>query len=168
MDITEWLHRLDLAQYADAFVDNAIDWEVLPSLQVDDLKEVGVLAVGHRRKLLNAIAALPQSDATPHSPPPEAAPTLTVRQSAERRQLTVMFCDLVGSTALSTQVDPEDLRELINDYHAACAECVGRLGGYVAKYMGDGVLAYFGYPQAHEDDPVRAIHAGLAIIEQVA
>ena len=107
---------------------------------------------------------LPRLVPTPQTPSSGApAPA-----SAERRQLTVMFCDLVGSTALSTQVDPEDLRDLINAYHAACAERVVRFGGYLAKYMGDGVLAYFGYPQAHEDDPIRAIHAGLAILEAVA
>ena len=162
MDVGDWLRQLGLEQYEPAFRANEIDAKVLPSLTAEDLKDLGVSLVGHRRRLLDAIAAL--GNDAPQAPSSGApAPA-----SAERRQLTVMFCDLVGSTALSTQVDPEDLRDLINAYHAACAERVVRFGGYLAKYMGDGVLAYFGYPQAHEDDPIRAIHAGLAILEAVA
>ena len=117
--------------------------------------------VGHRRRLLDAIAALGAGETPPApSPPPTAS-------EAERRQLTIMFCDLVGSTALSTRFDPEDLRELIGPYHRAVADTVGRFDGFVAKYMGDGVLVYFGYPQAHEDDAERAVRAGLAVIEAV-
>src|SRR5438132_1578276 len=159
MDIAEWLRSLGLERYEAAFRDNEIDWAVMPELTADDLKDIGVAAVGHRRKLLAAIAAL-GSDA-------DAAPEPAVAPTAERRQLTVMFCDLVGSTALSTRFDPEDLRELFGAYHRAVADTVGRFDGFVAKYMGDGVLVYFGYPQAHEDDAERAVRAGLAVIEAV-
>ena len=169
MDVAAWLRGLGLEQYTSAFHDNAIDGEVLRELTADDLKDLGVTLVGHRRKLLAAIAALgteppivAQSAASATSAPTSLRPV-----DAERRQLTVMFCDLVGSTALSTRFDPEDLRELIGDYHRAVAETVGRFDGFVAKYMGDGVLIYFGYPRAHEDDAERAVRAGLAVIEAV-
>jgi class 3 adenylate cyclase len=169
MDVAAWLRGLGLEQYAPAFRDNDVDGEVLPELTADDLIAIGVTSVGHRRKLLAAIAALgtepptvAQSAASASSPPTSSA---TI--DAERRQLTVMFCDLVGSTALSTRFDPEDLRELIGEYHRAVADTVGRFDGFVAKYMGDGVLIYFGYPQAHEDDAERAVRAGLAAIEAV-
>jgi class 3 adenylate cyclase len=148
MDIAEWLRRLDLAQYVEAFAANAIDGSVLPSLTADDLKDIGVAAVGHRRKLLNAIATLSEPATlggdTPLPTPPPFAGEGRVGAGAERRQLTVMFCDLVGSTALSARLDPEDLREVYGAYHAAVAEEVGRFGGFVAKYMGDGVLSYSG------------------------
>jgi class 3 adenylate cyclase/predicted ATPase/DNA polymerase III delta prime subunit len=164
VDIAAWLHGLGLQQYEQAFCDNAIDAVVLPELTADDLRELGVSLVGHRRKLLAAIAAL-RSEGGLELP---AEPTnVTDTSTAERRQLTVMFCDLVGSTALSTRFDPEDLRELIGGYHRAVADTVGRFDGFVAKYMGDGVLIYFGYPQAHEDDAERAVRAGLAVIEAV-
>src|SRR5271166_5618105 len=156
-DVTDWLRQLGLEQYAPAFRDNDIDDEVLRRLTAEDLRELGVASIGHRRRLLDAIAAL---NAGPAAPEPVAAPG-----EAERRQLTVMFCDLVGSTSLSTRFDPEDLRVLIGDYHRAVAEAVGGFAGFVAKYMGDGVLIYFGYPQAHEDDAERAVRAGLAVIE---
>ena len=138
-------------------------------LTADDLKDLGVTLVGHRRKLLSAIAALGQEPSTvaQSAASRPSAPISPPTIDAERRQLTVMFCDLVGSTALSTRHDPEDLRELIGDYHRAVAETVGRFDGFVAKYMGDGVLIYFGYPQAHEDDAERAVRAGLAAIEAV-
>ena len=158
MNIGGWLQSLGLERYVQAFEQNDIDAEVLPSLTADDLIGLGVTSIGHRRKLLAAIATLRGDiDAAPE-PAVEVA-------TAERRQLTVMFCDLVGSTALSTRLDPEDLREVIGAYHAAVAAVIGRFGGFVAKYMGDGVLAYFGYPQAHEDDAERAVRAGLAMIE---
>ena len=160
MEIGVWLSSLGLERYEPAFRDNAIDAEVLPELTEADLEKLGVL-LGHRKRMLRAIAAL---DTLPPVPPPAAAPRA---EGAERRQLTVMFCDLVGSTALSTQFDPEDLRELIGGYHRAVAETVGRFDGFVAKYMGDGVLIYFGYPHAHEDDAERAVRAGLAVIEAV-
>src|SRR5215472_11584891 len=164
MDIAAWLGRLGLEQYAPAFRDNDVDGEVLPELTADDLISIGVTSVGHRRKLLAAIAAL-RSNAPQVAA--RVAPAAAVSPDAERRQLTVMFCDLVGSTALSTRHDPEDLRELIGDYHGAVAETVGRFDGFVAKYMGDGVLIYFGYPQAHEDDAERAVRAGLEVIAAV-
>ena len=169
MDVAAWLRGLGLEQYAPAFRANDVDGEVLPELTADDLIGLGVTSIGHRRKLLAAIAALGTEpptgaqSATSATSASTAAPTI----DAERRQLTVMFCDLVGSTALSTRHDPEDLRELIGDYHRAVAETVGRFDGFVAKYMGDGVLIYFGYPQAHEDDAERAVRAGLAVIEAV-
>src|SRR5215510_6880288 len=164
MDIEAWLRALGLEQYAPSFRDNDIDGEVLPELTADDLISIGVTSVGHRRKLLAAIAAL-RSDAPQVAA--RVAPAAAVSADAERRQLTVMFCDLVGSTALSTRHDPEDLRELIGDYHHAVADTVGRFDGFVAKYMGDGVLIYFGYPRAHEDDAERAARAGLSVIEVV-
>jgi hypothetical protein len=165
MDVAAWLQGLGLERYVLAFRDNEIDWEVLPKLTSEDLREIGVAAIGHRRKLLDAIAAL---GATASAAAVTAAPSNAPAPiEAERRQLTVMFCDLVGSTPLSTRFDPEDLRELIGDYHRAVAETVGRCDGFVAKYMGDGVLIYFGYPQAHEDDAERAVRAGLAVIEAV-
>jgi class 3 adenylate cyclase len=161
MDIEAWLQGLGLERYVPAFRDNEIDWEVLPKLTSEDLREIGVAAVGHRRKLLDAIAAL--GAAAPAAAVMAAPSDASAPVGAERRQLTVMFCDLVGSTALSTRFDPEDLRELIGDYQRAVAETVGRFDGFVAKYMGDGVLIYFGY----EDDAERAVRAGLAVIEAV-
>jgi class 3 adenylate cyclase len=168
MDIADWLRRLELPQYIPAFAENAIDWAVLPRLTADDLRDIGIVAVGHRRKLLDAIAALDEADPAAAGTAGVPAPASTVVAGAERRQLTVMFCDLVGSTALSARLDPEDLREVYGAYHAAVAEEVGRLSGFVAKYMGDGVLSYFGYPQAHEDDAERAVRTGLALAERVA
>ncbi len=171
MDVGNWLRGLGLAQYEPAFRDNDVDAEVLPRLTADDLRELGIMSIGHRRRLLDAIAALtegvPKLAAMPAAVVTAPAPSAPAQVDAERRQLTVMFCDLVGSTALSTRHDPEDLRELIGGYHRVVAETVGRFDGFVAKYMGDGVLVYFGYPQAHEDDAERAVRAGLAVIEAV-
>src|SRR6476660_1194685 len=161
MDPSEWLQSLGLEHYAAAFRENEIDETVLLRLTAEDLKDIGVGAIGHRRKLLDAIAAL-RTDAKGEMPA-EVAST----PSGERRQVTVMFSDLVGSTALSTRMDPEDLREVISAYQKCVADTVQHFGGFVAKYMGDGVLVYFGYPQAHEDDAERAVHAGLAVIETV-
>ena len=166
MDITDWLRGLGLEKYAPAFDENAINWDVLSELTTDDLKDIGVAAVGDRRRLLAAIAALGQ-DALPVAPTPERSSALAAAE-AERRQLTIMFCDLVGSTPLSTRFDPEDLREIVGAYHRCVADTVARFGGFVAKYMGDGVLVYFGYPEAHEDDAERAARAGLAVIDAVA
>src|SRR5215813_14081704 len=169
MFIAAWLRGLGLERYEAAFRDNEIDWTVLPKLTADDLKDIGVTAVGHRRKLLEAIAQLAATPATPspggHPGAPPHAAEGRVAAEAERRQLTIMFCDLVGSTPLSTRLDPEDLRDVIGAYHRAVSEVIGRFDGFVAKYMGDGVLAYFGYPSAHEDDAERAIRAGLALVE---
>jgi class 3 adenylate cyclase len=169
MDIGGWLRGLGLEQYEAAFRDNNVDETVLPSLTAEDLKELGVGSVGHRRKLLDAIAAL-RAQASAPTPLSEVPPVAdqTAKDTAERRQVTVMFSDLVGSTALSTRMDPEDLREVISAYQRCVAETVGRFGGFVAKYMGDGVLIYFGYPAAHEDDAERAVRAGLALIDAVA
>jgi class 3 adenylate cyclase len=163
VDIADWLRGLGLEKYAPAFDDNAINWDVLSELTTDDLKEIGVAAIGDRRRLLAAIAALGEG-ALPASPAPvrSSAPA-----EAERRQLTVMFCDLVGSTPLSTRFDPEDLREIVGAYHRCVADTVARFGGFVAKYMGDGVLVYFGYPEAHEDDAEHAARTGLAVIDAV-
>ena len=158
MDVAGWLRDLGLERYASAFRDNDIDGEVLRRLTGEDLRELGVRSIGHRRRLLDAIAALGAAETPP-------APIST--PDAQRRQLTVMFCDLVGSTALSARLDPEDLREVIGAFHRCVANTVARFAGFVAKYMGDGILIYFGYPQAHEDDSERAVRAGLAVIEAV-
>jgi class 3 adenylate cyclase len=167
VDIGNWLQGLGLAQYEPAFRDNDVDAEVLLRLTADDLRELGVTSIGHRRRLLDAIAALTEGAPKPAATVTTASRDVSAPADAERRQLTVMFCDLVGSTALSTRHDPEDLRELIGGYHRAVAEAVAGFDGFVAKYMGDGVLIYFGYPQAHEDDAERAVRAGLAVVEAV-
>jgi class 3 adenylate cyclase/predicted ATPase len=167
MDVGGWLRSLGLGQYEAAFRANEIDSKVLPDLTAEDLKELGVSAIGHRRAILAAIAKLSASPAAPAEvAKPPFAPS-AAQDTAERRQLTVMFCDLVGSTALSARLDPEDMREIIGAYHRCCAEQITRAGGFVAKYMGDGMLAYFGYPQAHEDDAERAVRAGLALVEAI-
>ena len=167
MDVGRWLRSLGLAQYEDAFRNNAIDNSVLPSLTAEDLKDLGVGIVGHRRKLLDAIAALRADE---KDPPPRAPSSVepSAHDAAERRQVTVMFSDLVGSTALSARMDPEDLREVISDYHRCVTGTVRRFGGFVAQYMGDGVLVYFGYPRAHEHDAELAVRAGLELIAAVA
>jgi class 3 adenylate cyclase len=159
--IEEWLQTLGLPQYGPAFIAADIDPSVLPDLTEADLERLGV-TLGHRKRLLRAIAAL--AEAVPTAPP---APAAAAAREAERRQVTVMFCDLVGSTALSARLDPEDLRDVIGRYHAGVAETVSRFDGFVAKYMGDGVLVYFGYPQAHEDDAEQAVRAGLALVNAV-
>ena len=168
-----------LERHVPAFRENEIDERVLPSLTTEDLKDLGVTLVGHRRRLLDAIAALrveaPLTSSPPTAPvagnplpnPPPRAGEGWVGAEAERRQLTVMFCDLVSSTALSARLDPEDLREVIAAYHRAVADVVRSFDGFVAKYMGDGVLVYFGYPKAHEDDAERAVRAGLGLIEAI-
>jgi class 3 adenylate cyclase/predicted negative regulator of RcsB-dependent stress response len=163
MDVAEWLRGLGLEQYVPAFRDNDIDGEVLRGLTADDLRELGVASIGHRRRLLDSIARLVRGQPSAEASP--AASAAVVSSAAERRQLTVMFCDLVGSTGLSARLDPEDLREVIAAYHRAVADVVRSFDGFVAKYMGDGVLAYFGYPQAHEDDAERAIRAGLGVVD---
>src|SRR6516162_5797846 len=164
IDVALWLRRLGLEQYAPGFADNDIDAAVLPELTAEDLIALGVTSVGHRRRLLSAIATLRDQPPEVVSPAPAATATI----EAERRQLTVMFCDLVGSTLLSTRLDPEDLRQVIGAYHRGVTEIVEGLGGFVARYMGDGILVYFGYPQAHEDDAERATRCGLALVERVS
>jgi class 3 adenylate cyclase len=162
---------LGLERYEAVFRENEINERVLPSLTAEDLKELGVSALGHRRILLDAIAAL-RTDTGVKAPFADVATATNALSAppedrAERRQVTVMFSDLVGSTALSARMDPEDLREVISAYQKCVAETVGRFGGFVAKYMGDGVLVYFGYPQAHEDDAERAVRSGLELVAAV-
>src|SRR6266699_1927960 len=169
MDIGGWLRSLGLERYEAAFRENEIDETVLPTLTADDLKDLGVGFVGHRRKLLNAIAAL-RADANTKGPLPDTLPTIdrSPKDAAERRHLTVMICDLVGSTALSARLDPEDMRAVIDAYHAACARITRTYDGFLAEFRGDGILAYFGYPRAHEDDAERTVRAALDIIAAVA
>jgi class 3 adenylate cyclase/predicted ATPase len=162
-EIADWLKQLGMSEYTERFAENDIDTSVLRHLTDQDLKELGV-SLGHRRKMLAAIAEL--AVAAPASPQP-ALTEPKPQDTAERRQITVMFCDLVGSTALSARMDPEDLREVISTYQKCVAETVRRFDGFVAKYMGDGVLVYFGYPRAHEDEAERAVRASLDIIAAV-
>src|ERR1700719_892253 len=162
--IADWLEKLGMSEYAERFAENRIDLSVLPELTDQHLKDLGI-ALGDRLKMLRAIRELSNAAApTPEPPPAQPKP----QDTAERRQVTVMFSDLVGSTALSARMDPEDLREIISAYQKSVAETVRRFGGFVAKYMGDGVLVYFGYPQAHEDDAERAVRAGLELIAAVS
>ena len=165
--IADWLKTLGMSEYAERFAENRIDFSVLRDLTDQDLKDLGVV-LGDRRKMLRAIAELDVIDKDIPNPAASGATTAPPQyDAAERRQVTVMFCDLVGSTALSARMDPEDLREVISAYQKCVAETVRRFGGFVAKYMGDGVLVYFGYPQAHEDDAERAVRAGLELIAAV-
>ena len=162
MDVGEWLRSLDLGQYETLFRQNDIDAEVLNELTESDFAQLGI-SLGHRKRLLKAIGSLCSIEIAAKPATPALTPLST--DVAERRQLTVMFCDLVGSTAMSARLDPEDMREVIGSYQRCCANLVERNGGFVAKYMGDGVLAYFGYPQAHEHDAERAVQVGLALVE---
>ena len=160
MDIADWLRTLNLNRYEAAFRENSVGMDVLPSLTADDLKDLGVNAVGDRRRLLNAIAAL--------RPGAEGfAAQNTEEPLAERRQLTVMFCDIAGSTALSTRLDPEDLSAVVRAYQSAVRSTISRFGGFIARYVGDGVLIYFGWPEAHETDAESAVRAALAVIAAV-
>jgi class 3 adenylate cyclase len=159
--ITTWLDGIGLAQYATVFAENAIDFEILPDVTEADLEKLGV-ALGHRKRILKAIAALSGGSLAPAAGAPLA------QSKAERRQVTVLFCDLVGSTALAVKLDPEDLRDVIRTFQGSCAEAITQMGGYVARFMGDGLLAYFGYPQAHEDDAERAVRAGLDLVAKVS
>jgi class 3 adenylate cyclase len=159
--IADWLEKLGMSEYAQRFAENRIDFSVLPDLTDQDLEKMGVV-LGDRRKMLRAIGNLEAPKTAPVATAPPAGPSPL--DTAERRQVTVMFSDLVGSTALSARMDPEDLRDVISAYQKCVAETVGRFGGFVAKYMGDGVLIYFGYPQAHEDDAERAVRAGLELV----
>ena len=176
MDVADWLAALGLERYAALFRENDVTAPVVPLLTAEDLKELGIHSVGHRRLLLHAVAELRTKavsaddvggiTAEPSAPPTDHRPS--TGSTAERRQLSVMFCDLVGSTALSARLDPEDLRAIINAYHAEVAKTATRFGGFVAKYLGDGVLVYFGWPRADETDAERAVRAALAIIEAIA
>ena len=162
-DIAGWLASLGLGEYAERFADNAVDLSVVPDLTEQDLKDLGVL-LGHRRKMLRAIAEFNRAALVPDKTPTKP----TTPEGSERRHLTVMFCDLVGSSALSVSLDPEDMGRVIASYHSCIDEVIGRHQGMIARYMGDGVLAYFGYPRAQEDDAERAVRAALALVEGVA
>ncbi|WFU43267.1 adenylate/guanylate cyclase domain-containing protein [Bradyrhizobium sp. CB82] len=164
-DLQHWLEEIGLAQYAELFVSNDIDWEILPDLTERDLEKLGV-SLGHRKKLVKAIQArCGSSHAASRSVDPRSPHTTT--QSAERRHLTVLFCDLVGSTSLSAQLDPEELRKILFDFQRCCGDAIRRYDGHIARLMGDGVLAYFGFPSAHEDDAERAVKAALEMVESV-
>jgi class 3 adenylate cyclase len=167
--ITDWLEKLALGQYAQCFAENEIDFSILGDLTDQDLEKIGVAPLGHRRKLLRAIAELSSVEKSTPAVTTEGAALVAPqpRDAAERRQVTVMFSDLVGSTALAARMDPEDLREVISAYQKCVAETVQRFCGFVAKYKGDGVLVYFGYPQAREDDAERAVRAGLELVTAV-
>ena len=167
-EVRNWLDGIGLAQYADAFEANDIEFDLLGQLDDQMLKDIGVSSAGHRLRMRNAIAKLgPVVTISKDESAPRPAKVSEIRDAAERRQVTVMFADLVGSTALSARMDPEDLREIFSAYQKCVAETVQRFGGFVAKYMGDGVLIYFGYPKAHEDDAERAVRAGLELIAAV-
>src|SRR5215469_6525443 len=169
IQIADWLKRLELTQYGECFAEHDIDFSVLPDLTDADLEKIGIRSLGHRRKLLRAITDLRDIEANPPAvaTTSEAPTGSRSLDSAERRQVTVLFSDLVGSAALSTRMDPEGLRVVISTYQNRVAETVQRFDGFVAKYMGDGVLVYFGYPRAHEDDAERAVRAGLELIAAV-
>ena len=161
MDVADWLRTLNLSRYEAAFRENSVGIDVLPSLTADDLKDLGVNAVGDRRRLLNAIAAL--------RPGAEGVGAQNAQEAlAERRQLTVMFCDVAGSTALSTRLDPEDLSAVVRTYQSTVRSTISRFGGFIARYVGDGVLIYFGWPEAHETDAESAVRAALAVIAAVS
>ncbi|UCD68069.1 MAG: hypothetical protein JSW48_15000, partial [Betaproteobacteria bacterium] len=157
--ISEWLHSLGLGQYAQAFVDNDIDLALIARLSEQDLKELGVSSMGHRKKLLEAIAAPGASEA-----PVQSTDTAT----GERRQLTVLFCDMVGFTELASRLDPEDLQRIVRSYEDTCAAAITRYEGYVYQRLGDGIVAFFGYPLAHEGEAERAIRAGLDMIDALS
>jgi class 3 adenylate cyclase len=157
-ELKQFLEQHGLGKYTQELAENAIGLDVLPDLSDSDLKEIG-LPLGDRKRLLMAALQLEEPARR------KSELTTSPKTEAERRQLTVMFCDLVGSTALSHQLDPEDLRDVNRAYQDACKAAIERYEGFVARYMGDGVLVYFGYPQAHEDDAERAIHSGLSVID---
>lgn len=165
-DLAEWLERLGLGRYARVFSENDVDLDVLPHLTDDELKELG-LSLGQRAKLRAALQTLSPKDRSARPSSPGSDERKLQPADAERRQVSVLFCDLVASTALSTQLDAEDYRELIRAYQDACARVVARFDGFLAKFMGDGLLIYFGWPRAHEDDAERAINAGLGILDAV-
>ena len=178
MDSTrKWLEDLGLGRYADMFEENDLDLDLVTDLSDDDLEKLGIASMGHRKKLLRAIASMangsPDSSADGAAKDPPAAPHALLQPNAavvtqgERRQLTVMFCDLVGSTALSTKIDPEDMQDVLRAYQDSCTKVIRQFDGFIAKYMGDGILIYFGYPQAQEKDSERAVLAGLAVIDTI-
>jgi len=175
MDVADWLRRLDLGQYEAAFRENSVTPDLLLSLTPEDLKDLGITAVGHRRRLLNAIVALRTDGAARDSDPlaqsqasGAASDGSSAVSTAERRQISVMFCDVIDFTALSSRLDPEELSAVIRGYQDRVATTVKRFGGFIARYVGDGVLIYFGWPQAHETDAERAVSAALAVVEEIA
>ena len=163
--IADWLEKLGMSEYTERFAENGINAAALPHLTDQDLKDIGVL-LGHRR--IDVRGHQRAGRTAPATTEPTARVGPKPQDTAERRQVTVMFCDLVGSTALSARMDPEDLREVISAYQTCVAETAGRMGGFIAKFMGDGVLVYFGYPHAHEDDTERAVRAGLDLVTSVS
>jgi class 3 adenylate cyclase len=172
MDVANWLRALGLERYEATFRENDVDAELLPNLAADDLKELGITSLGHRRRLLEAIAALRPKD-TPAGDPVRLSTSPTgslvmLETTAERRPLSVMFCDLIGSTALSPRLDPEDLREVIRTYQAYVATTIQQFDGFIARDVGDGVLIYFGWPEARETDAERAVQAGLGVAAPVS
>src|SRR6478672_2596533 len=175
MDVGDFLRKLGLQQYEAAFRDNRIDIRVLPKLTAEDLKDLGVTMIGDRRMLFDAIAALREPTAPAVKAGGDVLDAGLIRGTeaastaeAERRPLSVMFCDLVGSTAMSSRLDPEDLREVIRGYQTRVAATIQQFNGFIARYVGDGVLIYFGWPQAHETDAARAVRAGLAVAAAVS
>ena len=176
MDVADWLRTLGLEQYEAAFRENGVSAEDLRHLTADDLEGLGVTAIGHRRRLLVAIAGLRPEDTTAGDPVRLSSGRRSARPAtlgssettAERRPLSVMFCDLIGSTALSARLDPEDLREVIRAYQACVVATIQQFDGFIARYVGDGVLIYFGWPEARETDAERAVRAGLAIAAAVS
>jgi class 3 adenylate cyclase len=171
VDVGEWLQALGLGQYEATFRENDLDAKLLPNLTADDLKELGITSLGHRLRLLEAITALrlkdTQADGPVRLPTSQTGNPGLSEISGERRQLTVMFCDLVGSTALSEKLDPEELRSLLHAYRTLCGDVIARYDGFVARYVGEGVLTYFGWPTAHEEDAERAVRAALEIVHTV-
>ena len=168
MDVGGWLRGLGLGQYEEQFRDNKIDADLLPRLTVDDLKDIGVSVVGDRRRLLDAIAVIAGAASALPASPTKSAPSKRLQASAERRPITVMFCDLVGSTSLAAKLDAEDWRNLVNAYLDQASAAVTDFGGHVLKKLGDGLMALFGYPQAQENDAERAVRAALAIQRALA
>jgi class 3 adenylate cyclase len=160
--VGHWLDSVGLGQYTEAFEKNAISWDVLPQLNHGLLKDVGVIAAGDRVRLLTAIKQMTGREKSGET----IVPSLGTGE-AERRQLTVLFCDLVGYTELSHRHDPEDLRDLLFAYQGVCESAIKRYDGVVARYVGDGIMAYFGYPQAHEEDAERSVRAALGIIDGI-
>ncbi len=168
MDVASWLRDLGLERYQDAFRENDVSAEVLCDLTAEDLEGLGVVSIGHRRQLLVAIAKL-RADAGSSEPVrPTIDDHLASTSAVERRPLSVMFCDLIGSTALSSRLDPEDLREVIRTYQACVATTIEQFDAFIARYVGDGVLIYFGWPEARETDAERAVRAGLAVAAAVS
>ena len=167
-DVRTWLAGIGLGQYADAFEANDVEMDLLNGVDDQVLKDIGVTSAGHRLRLRNAIAKLaPTPDVKENTNSAVAAPEVAAA-SGERRPLSVMFCDLIGSTALSARLDPEDLREVIRAYQACVAKTIQQFDGFIARYVGDGVLIYFGWPEARETDAERAVRAGLAVAAAVS